>query len=160
MMLWDVGQGGVFETHVLLVVIRFDNRTLSIGSISDCKCQLPDEPALVPGWLHAMDGNNSMKHVDSSGHADHCVFISDYLIPSSTIDNFKDDVVTRPGAKNKSSSLLPQGHENEWCADNWTAANPISEGTVNVFQQTGGFLSACRHSIIETLVEMIQSSEL
>ena len=112
-MLWDVGQGGVFEMHVLLVVIRFDNCTLSIGSIPDCKCQLPDEPALVPGRLHAMDQNNSMKRVDGSGHADHRIFVSDYLIPSSTVDNFKDDVVTCPGVKNKSSSLLPQGHENE-----------------------------------------------
>ena len=100
---WDEGQAGVFETHVLLVVIRFDNLTLFLFSVSDCKCQLPNKPALVPDRLHAMDGNNSMKRVDGAGHADHRVFISDYLISSSTVDNFKDDVVTRPGAKNKSS---------------------------------------------------------
>ena len=128
--------------------------------MSDCKCQLPDEPALVPDRLHAMDGNNSMKRVDGSGHADQRVFTSNYIIPSSTVDKFKDDVTTRPGAKNKSLSPLPHGHENEWCADNWTAANSLSEGTVSVFEQTGGFLSACRHSIIETLAEMIQSGEL
>lgn len=122
--------------------------------------QLPGEPVLVPDRLHAMDGNNSMKRVDGSGHADHRVFVSDYLIPPSKVDKFKDDVKTRPGAKNKSLSPLPHGHENEWCADNWTAANSLSEGTVDVFQQTGGFLSACRHSIIETLAEMRQSGEL
>lgn len=121
---------------------------------------MPDEPALVPDRLHAMDGNNSMKRVDGSGHADPRVFISDYIIPSSTVDKFKDDVNTRPGAKGKSSSPLPQGHENEWCADNWTAANSVSEDSVNVFQQTGGFLCTCRHSIIETLAEMRRSGEL
>jgi hypothetical protein len=121
---------------------------------------LPDEPALIPERLHAMDGNNSMKRVDSSGHADQRVFVSDYLIPSSTVDQFKDDVTIRPGAKNKSPTPLPHGHENEWCADNWMAANSISEGIVTVFQQTGGFLSACRHSIIEFLAEMRQSGEL
>lgn len=128
--------------------------------ISDCNCQLPDEPVLVPDRLHAMDGNNSMKRVDGSGHADQRVFTSDYLISPSKVDKFKDDVKTRPGASKKSSSPLPQGHENEWCADNWTAANSVSEGTVKVFQQTGGFLCACRHSIIETLAEMRQSGEL
>ena len=40
--------------------------------------QLSDELALVPEWLHAMDRNNSMKHVDSLGHANQCVFISDF----------------------------------------------------------------------------------
>ena len=157
---WDEGQAGVFETHVLLVVIRFDNLTLFLFSVSDCKCQLPNEPALVPDRLHAMDGNNSMKSVDSTGHADHRVFVSNYLIPPSSVDKFKDDVQMRPGAKNKSSSPLPPGHENKWCANNWTAANSVSEGSVKVFQQTGGFLCTCRHSIIETLAEMRQSGEL
>jgi hypothetical protein len=105
-----------------------------------------------------------MKRVDGSGHADERVFVSDYLIPPTKVDRFKDDVQTRPGAKNKNSSPLPNplphGHENEWCADNWMAANSISEGTVGVFQQTGGFLCACRHSIIEFLAEMRQSGEL
>ena len=96
-----------------------------------------------------------MKRVDGSGHADQRVFTSDYLIPPSKVDKFKDDVHTRPGAKkNKSSHSIPPGHENEWCADTWNAANSISEGTVTVFHQTGGFLCACQHSIIETLAEM------
>ena len=100
-----------------------------------------------------------MKRVDGSGHADQRVFVSDYLIPPSKVDKFKDDVKTRPGAQvqNKSStdpSPLPP------CADTWTAANSVAEGTVNVFQKTGGFLSACQHSIIETLAEMRQSGEL
>lgn len=123
-------------------------------------CQLPGEPALVPERLHAMDGNNSMKQVDGSGHADQHVFNSDYLIPSSQVDKFKDDIKIHPGAKNKSSSCLPHGHENKLCADNWSASNPITKGTVNVFQQMGDFLSTCQHSIIETLAEMWQSGEL
>lgn len=117
---------------------------------------------LVPDRLHAMDGNNSMKRVDGSGHADQHVFFSDYLIPPSTVDKFKDDVKTRPGARNQSSSSspLPHGNEKTSCTDHWTASNAVGEGIVNVFQQTGGFLSACRHSITETLVEMRQSGEL
>ena len=117
--------------------------------------QLSDELALVPEWLHAIDRNN----VDGSGHANQHVFISDYLIPSSTVDKFKDNVNICPGAKNQLSTPLPCGHKNEWCADNWMAANSISEGPITVFQKTGSFLSACRHSIIGSLV-MCQSREL
>ena len=103
-------------------------------------CQLPDEPVLVPDRLHAMDGNNSMKWVDGSGHANQHVFTSYYLIPLSKVNKFKDDVHTHPGANKKSSHPLPPGHENEWCADNLNAANSISEGMVTVFQQMGSFL--------------------
>lgn len=58
---------------------------------------------LVPDRLHAMDGNNSMKRVDASGVADLRVFTSDYLISPSKVDEFKDNVKTRLGAKNQSS---------------------------------------------------------
>jgi hypothetical protein len=105
-----------------------------------------------------MDGNNSMKRVNGSGHADERVFISDYLIPPSKVDTFKNDVQTRPG--NKPSNNLPVFDDSTPCTEHWTVANAISEGTVEVFQQTGGFLSACRHSIIETFVAMRNSGEL
>jgi hypothetical protein len=75
---------------------------------------LPGEPVLVPYWLHDMDGNNPMKQVDGSGHADQHVFISDYLIPLSKVDKFKNDVKTCPGVQNQSSSSLPHGHEKTW----------------------------------------------
>lgn len=112
---------------------------------------------MVPERLHAMDGNNSMKRVNGSGHADGRVFISDYLIPPSKVDVFKDDVRTRPGNQ---PANLPVFDDSTPCTEHWTVANTISEGTVQVFQQTGGFLSACRHSIIETFVEMRNSGEL
>ena len=117
---------------------------------------------LVSDWLYAMDGNNSMEQVDGLGHADQHVFVSNYLIPPSKVNRFKDNVKTHPGAQNQSSSLpaLPHGQKKTSCTDNWTAANAVGEGTVNVFQHTGSFLSACQHSIIETLAEMWQSGEL
>lgn len=46
------------------------------------------------------------------------------------------------------------------CTDNWKAANTIAENTTNIFEQTGVFVSACRHGIIQTLVEMRRSGEL
>ena len=112
-----------------------------VWSDSDDIYQLPGEPELVPDRLHAMDGNNSMKRVDGSGHSDGRVFSSDYLIPPSKVDLFKDDIQTHPGTK--PSNVVAQ-----------------FEGTIEVFQQTGGFLAACRHAIIETFVEMWNSGEL
>ena len=155
----DVGMGGAFGTHVLLADIKFDY-LLFFLSESDLSCQLPGEPELVPDRLHAMDGNNSMKRVDGSGHSDERVFLSDYFIPPETVDNFKHDVETRPGTQAQPAQALPQGNDDSWCTKHWTAANAVSEGTVEVFQQTGGFLSTCRHAIVETLVEMRQSGEL
>ena len=115
---------------------------------------------MVPERLHAMDGNNSMKRVNGSGHADGHIFISDYLIPPSKVDTFKDDVQTRPGNQPPNSNTLPIFSDPTPCTEHWTAANTVSEGTIEVFQQTGGFLTACRHSIIETFVEMRNSGEL
>ena len=104
-----------------------------------------------------MDGNNSMKWVDGLGHVNQHVFVSDYLITPSKVDRFKDNVKTHPGAQNWSLSFpaLPHGQEKTSCTDNWTAANSVSKGIVNMFQQTGSFFSACWHSIIETLAEML-----
>jgi Kyakuja-Dileera-Zisupton transposase len=105
-----------------------------------------------------MDGNNSMKRVDASGHADERVFISDYLIPPTKVDAFRDDVRTRPGTV--PGNVPPFGDETTVCTEHWTVANTVSEGTVDVFEQTGGFLSTCRHAIVETLAEMRRSGEL
>ncbi|KAI0245050.1 hypothetical protein BJV78DRAFT_1087594, partial [Lactifluus subvellereus] len=123
-----------------------------------CGYKLPGEPTLVPDRLHAMDGNNSMKRVNASGHADERVFISDYLIPPTKVDAFRDDVRTRPGTV--PGNVPPFGNETTVCTEHWTVANTVSEGTVDVFEQTGGFLSTCWHAIMETLAEMRRSGEL
>jgi Kyakuja-Dileera-Zisupton transposase len=156
----DVGMDGTFGTHVLLADIKFDYLLFFLSSDSDISCQLPGEPELVPDRLHVMDGNNSMKRVDGSGHSDEHVFLSDHFIPPETVDNFKDDVATHPGTQAQPAQALPHGNDNSWCTKHWTATNAVSEGTVEVFQQTSGFLSTCCHAIVETLVEMWQSGEL
>jgi hypothetical protein len=102
-----------------------------------------------------MDGNNSMKRVDGAAHSDAREFNSDYLIPPTEVDAFKDDVQSR--LKDQSPDVNP---ERDICTDNWTAANMVNEGTINIFDQTGGFVSTCRHAIVETFVEMRRSGEL
>ncbi|KAG1884380.1 hypothetical protein F4604DRAFT_1677018 [Suillus subluteus] len=53
-----------------------------------------------------------------------------------------------------------EASHNSLCTENWKAANAVTEKTINVFDQTGVFVSACRHGIIQTVVEMRQSGEL
>lgn len=89
------------------------------------------------------------------------------------MEKFRDDVRTRPGLSGSaavhvggnelsgvSSLSLPHGSNNTTCTDNWTAANTTSRETVDMFEQTGVFVSACRHGFVQTLVEMRHSGEL
>lgn len=101
-----------------------------------------------------MDGNNSAKWMDHAGHADSCVFPSMYMIPRADVDMFKDDVHMQPGQHGNAE------HHDGGCADTWQAASAVDEDTVKVFEQTGIFLSACRHGIILTCAEMLHSGEL
>jgi hypothetical protein len=106
----------------------------------------------------------SLKRIDSSGHADERVFISRYHIPPDSVDVFKDDVwghrktlpVKRPAASDVPGTLPAVVS----CTENWTAANTFKEETTSVFMQTGVYVSACRHGIVQSLVEMRRSGEL
>jgi hypothetical protein len=107
-----------------------------------------------------MDGNNSLKRVDGSGHADERIFRSSYIISLEEVDRFKDDVRLRPGARAVPDPLPTGASDESKCTENWKTANTVSENTVKVFDQTGIFISACRHGILQTLVEMRKSGEL
>jgi hypothetical protein len=99
--------------------------------------------------------------MDNVGSTDHRIFPSRYMIMSSDMGRFKDDVCLRPGEQ--STGNQPNQLNNSLtCTDNWQVANSASgsENTVHVFEQTGIFLSACRHGIIQTLTEMRRSGEL
>ncbi|KIM57629.1 hypothetical protein SCLCIDRAFT_57162, partial [Scleroderma citrinum Foug A] len=119
-----------------------------------CTFKQPSEPVLVPSSLKAMDGNNSAKRMDHAGHADRRIFPSTYMISRADVDMFKDDVHTRPGQRSNAE------HRDGGCADTWQAASSVDEDTVRVFEQTGIFLSTCRHGIILTCAEMLRSGEL
>ncbi|KAG1777153.1 hypothetical protein EV702DRAFT_970206, partial [Suillus placidus] len=117
--------------------------------------------SLYPARLDAFDGNNLLKCVDGSGHADECSFQSMYLIPAAEVDLFKDDVCLCPGTQiTTGDNDEALSSNNSTCTENWKAANTTSENSINVFDQTGVFVSACRHGIVQTLVELRRSSEL
>ncbi|KAG1876360.1 hypothetical protein F4604DRAFT_1880665 [Suillus subluteus] len=131
-----------------------------LNACPPCGYKQDNEDLIDPARLDSMDGNNSLKRVDGSGHADEQVFPSEYLITPSEVDLFKDDVRLRPGTRIAADATPTAASDDSACTENWKTANTISENTVSVFDQTGIFVSACRHGIVQTLVEMRKSGEL
>ncbi|TFK65041.1 hypothetical protein BDN72DRAFT_736735, partial [Pluteus cervinus] len=150
---------------------RSDGDWRAMNSCPACSYKCPDEPELKFSRLHALDGNNSLKRFEAKGKADQRQFTSDYFLSNEYVDKFKDDV---HNAKKKTSHLSPstttpptttttsnEVEKNEnFCADNWHAATAVSEDTVKIFEQTGIFLSACRHAMVGFIVKMRKSGEL
>ncbi|KAG1877380.1 hypothetical protein F4604DRAFT_1880377 [Suillus subluteus] len=122
------------------------------GACPSCAFKQPDEPMLSPARLHAMDGNFSAKRLDGSGSADLRQFCSRYFISEAEVEQFKDDVQRRASTTNTTTLGA--------CTENWTAAKAVDDTKITVFDQTGIFLVACRHGIIECVTEMRRSGEL
>ncbi|KAI6032180.1 hypothetical protein BKA83DRAFT_4045763, partial [Pisolithus microcarpus] len=123
------------------------------GACPACAFEQPDEPPLIPAWLHSMDGNQSAKHLDGSGSTDSRLFHGDYFVPHAEVERFKDDVQDRPGEVSREKWATT-------CTDNWTAAKSVEENQIQVFEQTGIFVMACHHGFVECVAEMKRSGEL
>ncbi|TFK58840.1 hypothetical protein BDN72DRAFT_781510 [Pluteus cervinus] len=141
------------------------------NSCPACSYKRPNEPELELAHLHAMDGNNSLKRFSSRADDDEGVFTSSYFIPPEEVDLYKDVVAqtSKKGVRTRAKKFIKSGRveledilveDTFSCADGWTAASSITEDTVKVFDQTGVFLSTCRHAIVEFIVEMRKSGEL
>ncbi|KAG1883627.1 hypothetical protein F4604DRAFT_1878911 [Suillus subluteus] len=76
----------------------------------------------------------------------------DYFIPEAAVELFKDDVRNWPSQRSPDQRM--------GCAENWTAARSVEEAKVSFFQQTGIFIMACRHGLVECIVEMKRSGKL
>lgn len=100
---------------------------------------------------------------------------SDYLIPPEQVDLFKDEVSSRRGPavshqraddaeawddiEDGDEGLV--GDDTDDCTRNWKAAAAAEKKRMwGVFEETGIFVSACRHSLILWFSDMIRSGEL
>ncbi|KAG1889496.1 hypothetical protein F4604DRAFT_1569290, partial [Suillus subluteus] len=146
------------QSRIYVALSRYDPDWWLRNSCPACTFKQPDKVALFPASLRAMDGNNSAKQMDNVGLTDHRIYPSRYMIVSSGMDRFKDDVCLHPGEWSTGN----QPDQPLMCTDNWQAANSASgsKNTVHIFEQTGIFLSACHHGIIQTLTEMRCGGEL
>lgn len=169
---------------ILRVIDKQVNQTLKhdtpdwrvLNACPPCTYKLEGEPPRIFNRVVAFDGNNSMRRIYQVGDArvrDMRMFTdSNYLIPPEYVDLYKDEVTsqrgpavpaddmidnTKPvnpdGAAN--SSLLPE------CTAKWKAAAPDEKKVMwGIFEETGWFVSACRHSLILWFADMIHSGEL
>ncbi|KAI0059807.1 hypothetical protein BV25DRAFT_1808428 [Artomyces pyxidatus] len=134
-----------------------------------CGFQQANEPPLVPARLHAMDGCSSHKRLRGVGFSDTREFKSNYFLTPEQVDKFADEVKARPARSGKKAKAgddpdegLPISGNKTKCTENWRTenANNMGKGVTEVFDQTGVFLCACRHGVVEVVEEMIRSGEL
>lgn len=121
----------------------------------------------------AMDGNNSMKRVYSLGGGlirnPRPFTDTDYLLPPHYVDQFADEVSSRraPAVLTASDDV----GEEDWedindgeevpCTSNYKAAAADEKKKMwAIFEETGFFVSACRHSLIMWFSDMLRSGEL
>ncbi|KAG1726346.1 uncharacterized protein EDB91DRAFT_1254360 [Suillus paluster] len=129
-------------------------------STIDVAYKQPNEPLLYPARLDSVDGKNSLKHINDSGHADKRVFNSSYLILPVDVEVFKDDVQLHPGTHmatdNAETSNLEPSDESV-CTENWKAVNTISDKTIDVFDQTGVFISQFLYQNYKQALDIIDN---
>ncbi|KAF7970293.1 hypothetical protein HWV62_24418 [Athelia sp. TMB] len=134
--------------------------------------KLENEPERTFNRIVAMDGNNSMKRVYSLGgliRNPKPFTDTDYLLPPEYVDQFADEVPSRraPAVPVVSDDAADEGWEDVGdleevpCTTNFKAAAADEKKKMwDIFEETGFFVSACRHSLIMWFSDMIRSGEL
>ncbi|KAF7319716.1 hypothetical protein MKEN_00753400 [Mycena kentingensis (nom. inval.)] len=144
-----------------------NNSTWRIANVCPaCTYKLKHEPSLKFSMFVAMDGNDSLKRVlrKEAVDVDHTVWAATerdddrdasdgYYASRDKVDGF---------GKEKAGTLLPTDNvEDNPCATRWK--NMINDTTAksrSLFDETGLFLSTCRHSFVIVAVDMVRSGEL
>lgn len=121
--------------------------------------QLEDEPMLRFSRLWAVDGNNSLKRIAKIGNrvsSDSCQFHSDYFLSPEYVNRFAHEVDAH-----RTQDAAESADSTEHCTDHWKAASADSKKKMwSLFDESGVFVSACRHGLILWVADMIRSGEL
>lgn len=138
--------------------------------------KLEDEPELKFSRMWAVDGNNSLKRVAGIGSrevSDNRVFKeSDYYLSKDFVNTFAGEI------KARTVSLVADEDPDEWvdkehgdptdgtedasqCTENWKAAAADQHKKMwSIFDESGYFVSSCRHGFVLWVTDMIRSGEL
>ncbi|KAG2337856.1 hypothetical protein BDR05DRAFT_978353 [Suillus weaverae] len=129
-----------------------------LNSCPACFYKLEDKPALEFDWLVLINGNNSLKHWNSSIYGsnpciDSCKAPSDYWLDTAmdTNDgNWEDKTIAAEGT-------TPAFN----CVNRWRNAGPETQKKMfSVFDESGIFIAACHHRFVVLACNMIWSREL
>ncbi|KAJ3807341.1 hypothetical protein F5876DRAFT_90615 [Lentinula aff. lateritia] len=147
-----------------------------LNSCPACCYKLEDEPELKFSRMWAVDGNNSLKRVAGIGSrevSDNRVFEeSDYYLSKDFVNTFAGEI------KARTVSLVADEDPDEWvdeehgdptdgtedasqCTENWKAAAADQHKKMwSIFDESGYFVSSCRHGFVLWVTDMIRSGEL
>ncbi|KAG1888306.1 hypothetical protein F4604DRAFT_1877422 [Suillus subluteus] len=144
-----------------------------LNSCPPCSYELEDEPELKFSKMIVFDGNNSLSRMAPLGGrkvGDRRVFKSDYFLDPEFVDKFADEVKPDPQPSDANVTTTQHLHgehvstataPTSACTDNWKAARAdTKKKSWGIFEETGVFACACRHGIIQWIVDMIRSGEL
>jgi hypothetical protein len=129
-----------------------------------CTYRLKDEPELEYSLLFSMDGNDSLKRVlrrstnddggpgPSSERFDDRWGGSDYFLRREEVDEWSEDAL---------QDMLAVETETSPCSDRWhNMKHDMNSSMWGVFDESGIFLSLCRHSFVLLVADMVRSGEL
>ncbi|KAG9123416.1 hypothetical protein FRC07_014972 [Ceratobasidium sp. 392] len=119
-----------------------------------CTYTLENEPPLQYTLLVTMDGNDSLKRISEAATADHRRYASSYYLTPEEVDKYAKDE-SRQRGKN-------QAEDETQCEKRWKSAKPDNDPRKRAkltFEQTGVFVSTCRHSQVLTVCDMVRSGE-
>lgn len=147
------------------------------NACSACTYKLKDEPPLVFDMLVTMDGNDSLKRFirkdmpEYLGEGNPITMATsrevldtrrvhgDYYIERDQVDRWaRDPVMQALQDESRAPGNRPPGDNP--CASRWS--NMSKEATSQmwgIFDETGVFLSLCRHGYVLTIADMVQSGE-
>ncbi|KAJ3717729.1 hypothetical protein C8R42DRAFT_610832 [Lentinula raphanica] len=148
-----------------------------LNSCPACCYELEDEPPLEFSRMWVADGNNSLKRMAGVGgraNVDVQIFNdSDYYLSSEFVNSFADEVipalramlrVTRIKVRRSGGDPTDGARDSDavkQCTENWKAAASDSQKRMwNIFEESGVFVSACRHGFILWICDMVRSGEL
>ncbi|KIL54726.1 hypothetical protein M378DRAFT_92011, partial [Amanita muscaria Koide BX008] len=170
------------DCHVNMMIGRSLSTSLKTTLCPPCLHVTKQEPSLTYSVLVAMDGNNSLKLVDSmfrggSPRKDERDALSLRWINPDEVDRFKDDVGRKPHPSGNNSN---NNADPDWlrhvedntgasvvpdrlpvCIECWKNAGPESrKKMLALFLVSGIFLAVCRHGHVLAICDMIRSGEL
>ncbi|KAG6914387.1 hypothetical protein DXG01_000627 [Tephrocybe rancida] len=141
------------------------------------------KPELRSQRMIVVDRNNSLKRIKAIGNrqvGDKRTFELDYFLSPEFVDQYADEVKAWPALPTHSNNIEADEPDNEGvislegdptdssfnsgpsgCTDNWkAAAKDENKKMWAIFSEAGIFASACRHSFILWIADMIASGEL
>ncbi|KIJ45328.1 hypothetical protein M422DRAFT_166820, partial [Sphaerobolus stellatus SS14] len=148
----------------------------ALNTCPACDYRLEGEPELEYSKLISIDGNNSLRRVNTKltrnveAYIDSRTARTDYWITPEQVDVFKDqnieewveNDVLEPGVDGDEPGDVTAGTPSVTvCVERWKNAGPEERKKMwQMFHETGVFVAACRHGILLYLCDMIQSGEL